>query len=231
MRYCIGDIHGCAITLGKLIDKICTGDSKPEFYFVGDFIDRGPDSKAVIDYIIELINKGRKVGSVRGNHEEMLILSYKNNYKITGSTWYLNGAEKTIKSFNPKANLDFGVQDLIPEKYYQFLLSLPYYIELEDYLIVHAGFNFKSKSPFTDFESMLWTRKVQNLNKFTRGKKIIHGHTPISFEQIKLGISTNNIDIINIDSGCVYTNRETFGSLTALNMDTLELLNIKNTDL
>ncbi len=230
MRYCIGDIHGCIKTLKELIRQICLIHRHPELYFVGDLIDRGPDSKAVIDYILELKNKGLKINCVRGNHEEMLIHAYTYNQKITDSNWNFNGAKNTIRSFNAMADLNKTVKDLIPEKYFRFLTSLPYFIELSDYYIVHAGFNFKLKYPFTDFETMIWTREEQYNSKITKAKKIIHGHTPVPFDQIKSQILNRINNVFNIDSGCVFTNLEKLGTLTALNMDKLELLNVKNID-
>ncbi|MCK5171237.1 MAG: metallophosphoesterase [Bacteroidales bacterium] len=231
MRYCIGDIHGCNKTLKELINQILLVDKQPELLFVGDLIDRGPNSKAVIDYILEFKDKGLKINCVRGNHEEMLIHAYKYNQKITDSNWNFNGAENTIRSFNALADLNKTVKDLMPEKYYRFLDSLPYFIELDDYLIVHAGFNFYAKNPFADFETMLWTREEYNKFEFTKGKIIIHGHTPVPIEQIKSRIKNKNTSVINIDSGCVFTNLEKLGTLTALNMDNLTLLNVKNRDL
>ena len=231
MRYCIGDIHGCIKTLKELIRQICLINKHSEFYFVGDLIDRGPDSKAVIDYILELKNNGLKINCVRGNHEDMLIHAYTYNQRITDSNWYYNGAENTIRSFNTTADLNKTVKHLIPEKYFRFLISLPYFIELSDYYIVHAGFNFNTKNPFTDFETMLWTREEQYNPEITKGKKIIHGHTPVPFGQIKSGIENKNTNVINIDSGCVYTNLEKLGTLTVLNMDNLELINVKNIDI
>ncbi|NOQ27524.1 MAG: hypothetical protein GQ564_19350 [Bacteroidales bacterium] len=230
MRYCIGDIHGCYYTFNKLICQICVLDKNPELYFVGDLIDRGSNSKAVIDLIINLKNKGLKINSVRGNHEEMLLYSYENSFKVTDTNWNSNGAPNTIRSLNPIADLNLPTKELIPEKYYTFLHSLPYFIALNDYIIVHAGFNFNSKDPFSDTKTMLWTRKEENKFKFTKEKIIIHGHTPISFKQIKSNINNKITDIINIDSGCIFTNRKNLGTLTAFNLHTQELINIKNID-
>jgi len=231
MQYCIGDVHGCAKTLEILILQIIRKDKNPEFYFVGDLIDRGPDSKSVIDLLIELNQKNYKVEVVRGNHEEMFLNAYTRRVPIIATNWYKNGAEQTISSFTAKYNLNKTVKDYIPEPYFNFIYELPYYIELEDYFIVHAGFNFKLLKPFEDFEYMLWTRTEQNKYEFTNGKKIIHGHTPISKEQIEHIASNNSSDVINIDSGCVYVNRNGLGYLTALNLDTMELKHVKNIDM
>lgn len=230
MKYCIGDIHGCSETFRKIIQLIFKEDEHPEIYLVGDLIDRGPNSKAVIDYIIDLINKGTKIHAVRGNHEEMFLDAYKNNYKIADTNWSFNGAEATIKSFVPQPDLNLIVKELIPEQYFHVLESLPYFIELEDYIIVHAGLNLNIKNPFTDFETMLWKRYEENMDQTYQKKKIIHGHTPIPFNQIK----TNFLSVkshINIDSGCVYTHHTNLGSLTALNLETYNLINVTNIDL
>ncbi len=229
MRYCIGDVHGCIKTLDHLINKIYRQDANPLFYFVGDLIDRGPDSKSVLDLIMELNTKDM-AWSVLGNHELMMINTYSHNLTLALSMWKQNGAQSTLFSFNPEANLQLPVNQLIPEKYYQFIHHLPYYLELDDYFIVHAGFDFNAKNPFTQYESMVWTRDEKNDSHFTKGKTIIHGHTPVPIEQIVLQISYKTTDIINIDSGCVYKQHKSLGNLSAFNMDKKTITTIKNID-
>ena len=231
MRYCIGDIHGCVKTLEGLVGKILEKDPKAAFYFVGDLIDRGPDSKGVIDYLIELKESGYVIRSIMGNHEQMFLNAYEKNIPVHSSNWAFNGAEQTISSFTKSYKLNQTAKDLIPEKYYQFIKSLPYFIETEAYFIVHAGFNFYSAKPFEDLEFMLWTRKEENDPKYTNGKKIIHGHTPISKEEMQSTLKNNSPDVINVDTGCVYIQRTNLGYLTALNMDTMEIVYTKNSDM
>lgn len=96
--------------------------------------------------------------------------SYENNFKVTDTNWNSNGAPNTIRSFIPIADLDLRTKELIPAKYYTFLCSLPYFIELDDYIIVQAGFNFNSKDPFSDIETMLWTRKKKIILNLQKGK-------------------------------------------------------------
>jgi serine/threonine protein phosphatase 1 len=147
-------------------------------------------------------------------------------------SWFFNGADKTLLSFqNSLKTVEMDLQNIIPQKYIRFIASFPYYIELEDYFIVHAGFNFSAANPFDDTEAMVWTRTEENDFQYTQGKKIIHGHTPIPFQQIKMNIQNTTSNIYNIDSGCVYVQFNDLGTLTALNMDTHELINIKNIDL
>lgn len=229
MRYCIGDIHGCIKTLDYLINQIYIQDSNPTFYFVGDLIDRGPDSKSVIDLIIDLTKKNL-AHVVLGNHEVMMLNTYKCNQLISESMWQKNGAESTVLSFNPKANIKLPIKDLIPQKYYQFINMLPHFIELKDYFIVHAGFNFNVSNPFTEIESMVWTREEQNNYDYTKGKTIIHGHTPVPIEQLEARVRNKRVDIINIDSGCVYVQHKGLGVLSAINLNKRTLISVKNID-
>ena len=231
MRYFIGDVHGCIKTLKELVRQICIVDDKPELYFVGDLIDRGPDSKAVIDYIIELNSSGLKTTSIRGNHEEMFVNAYTYNQKITDSDWYANGAERTAKSFNVNADINKPVSELIPEKYFQYCSALPYFISLPDYIIVHAGLNFRISNPLTDFKTMIWTREEQYDKVLAKGKRIIHGHSPIVLDELKCNLKEGMPDIINVDTGCVYIQHKGLGNLTAVNAETLDLISVKNMDL
>ncbi len=231
MKYFIGDVHGCIKTLKELVRQISIIDKNPKLYFVGDLIDRGPDSKAVIDYIIDLNISGVESMSVRGNHEEMLINAYLHNQKITDTDWYANGAERTIKSFNVNADIKKPVNELIPKEYFQYCSALPYFIELPNSIIVHAGLNFRISNPLTDFKIMIWTREEQYNKVLAKGKRIIHGHSPIPLEKLKCKLESGLPDIINVDTGCVYIQHKGLGYLTAFNADTLELISVKNMDL
>ncbi|HAF28715.1 MAG TPA: hypothetical protein DCG75_06665 [Bacteroidales bacterium] len=230
MRYCIGDIHGCYKTFKELILQLFLESKHPDIYIVGDIIDRGPNSKAVIDLIFDLRQQGFTIECVCGNHEDMLKEAYQKNLKLNDTKWQLNGAKSTISSFNPQADLNLKVKELIPNHYYKYLSSLPYFIELDDYIIVHAGLNFKANNPFSDLESMLWTREENYDYNVSKGRKIIHGHTPVPFDQIRSNLTSNQVNVINIDSGCVYTQHPGLGSLTAINLDTNKLFNIPNID-
>ena len=228
MRYCIGDIHGCYQTFKSLIEQILTHDYEAKFYLVGDLIDRGPTSKKVLDYAIDLMAKKIIIGIVRGNHEQMLLESYENNSTFQHTLWYANRANATVEEFNKSFSVNQKVSELIPESYYLFLRDLPFYIELDDYFIVHAGFNFNSDSPFKDYQSMVWMRDMYYDSEKLNDKKVIHGHTPKLIKDCLLQIEQSNI--IDIDTGCFFTQFQGFGFLSALNMDTLELVSIYNID-
>lgn len=228
MNYCIGDIHGCYKTLVKLTEKILAQDQFAKFYFVGDLIDRGPDSKLVLDYLINLKDNGKLPGAVKGNHEQMLLEAYDNRIPFNLSLWSENGGKDTAKNLNKTFKMNEKVNNIIPEKYYTFIKNLPYFIETEKYFIVHAGFNTNTKSAFTDYSSMVWIRQTKYDSSILKNKKVIHGHTPITLQECKNQIKKKNL--INIDTGCVYTQYQNFGFLTALNMDTLQNISIYNID-
>jgi len=228
MRYCIGDIHGCIKTLEKLIRVIYSSDKNPKLYFVGDYIDRGPGSKAVLDFLIDSKSSGLIKNLVRGNHEQFLITAYQKKQGVADSNWIYNGGESTISSFNPEATIYHKVCEHVPEKYITFLIALPYYIELNDYFIVHAGFNFNLDNPFADKEYMLWSREESYDASKCQHKKIIHGHTPGLITELKQKALSS--PVLNIDTGCVFTKISGLGYLTAFNMDTQEFISIKNED-
>jgi serine/threonine protein phosphatase 1 len=230
-RFAIGDIHGCLKTLTRLLEYGIQLTRDDTLYAVGDFIDRGPDSRGVLDYISKLIKDGFRIKPVRGNHEEMLLESLTDPGIIM--SWIYNGAESTLQSFglNPGIILTSDTVHEIPKKYVSQLEKLPYFIELDDYLIVHAGFNFFIDDPLTDTHAMIWSRQMQYDPKKVNQRTVIHGHTPISVDEIKALIDDPDTGLINIDGGCVYTDYDDLGNLVAIDLDTRELFIQKNIDM
>ena len=95
-KYAISDIHGCSETFNALLEKIGLNKSD-ELYLLGDYIDRGPDSRGVIDTILRLQEEGYQIHCLRGNHEQMLEdqLHYPNFHL----DWLANGGVRTLESF------------------------------------------------------------------------------------------------------------------------------------
>lgn len=227
--WAIGDIHGCYKTLRELIEKKIQPTTLDTLIFVGDYIDRGPSSRQVIDYIIDLEAQGIQIIPLQGNHEELLLKNYQWEMNPPKSlffkkknpfadTWYSTGANETLASF--------GVQRVteIPETYIQWITNTQLFAEEEKFLVVHAGFNFQRANIFEDTASMKWIRQFEpDLNK-TGGKRIIHGHVPVPIEVIRHCTETQDLGFIDIDNGCVYKGREGMGNLVALNLKTLEIL-------
>jgi len=220
-RYAISDIHGCYKTLNALLfDKLrITKDD--EIFFVGDYIDRGPRSKEVLDLLMDLKIEDYNVHFVRGNHEQMMIDSMKSLSDM--ELWILNGCNETLNSFGV-----FETSE-IPIKYINFINEMPNYIELDEYILVHAGLNFDIENPLDDQTTMLWIRNSIPKKEKINNKKMIVGHTPKTIDEIVISLKT---DKITIDGGCCYHHRySSLGNLVALNIDTLELTVQKNIDL
>ena len=213
--FIIGDIHGCAATLRRLIDTKLRPFTTDRICLLGDLIDRGPDSKGVLDFIFELRERGLTVNSVRGNHEEMCLLPGHLDL------WSANGGQATLESFRAD-----GLGD-IPVRYRDFLISLPLYILLDDFVIVHAGLNFALPDPFDDTSAMLWTRSTYVDRQRIGGRRLICGHTPVS--RAELEASRNNNKIL-LDNGCVFGGLPEMGSLAALELESMTVHYQENID-
>jgi serine/threonine protein phosphatase 1 len=218
-RFVIPDIHGCAYTFAALLHDVLKIQASDTLYLLGDYTDRGPRSREVIDQILELQSSGFSINAIRGNHDDMLLRACGNldYFRV----WMLNGGRSTLASFNVDDPCE------IPVVYRRFFDELPFYLELEEYILVHAGLNFQPDDPFSDQEAMLWTRSRHVNTERIGRKKIIAGHTPVSRETIKRSITS---EMIPLDNGCVYALTEELGTLAALDLDTLSLYFQKNID-
>ncbi|MEM9884707.1 MAG: metallophosphoesterase family protein [Bacteroidota bacterium] len=221
-RFAISDIHGCLKTFKALLEKI-NFSKADELFLLGDYIDRGPDSKGVIDHILELKAKGYLVHCLMGNHEELMIRGLKGD-ELALDIWLKNGGYQTIDSYFEDDAKDIPVEHLI------FLNNLKYYFKIDHYYLVHAGLNFKLGEPLSDEKSMLWIRDwYGDLDQQWLGRRsIVHGHTPLPKAVIKQQhLELKNFPVLDIDCGCVY-NRMGLGYLCAFNLNTKSLTFQKN---
>jgi serine/threonine protein phosphatase 1 len=170
MKFVIGDVHGCVFTLEQLLARIRSIDARPQLFFVGDYLDRGKNSRQTLDKIIELQSQGAVC--VRGNHDDVL------DYIVNGqsmskpsewvtipptmekiiSWWIQHGLTETYESYGfimpptvwgpygarvSGPNSEQVVNDLkreMPEAHKQFLRSLKLYHEEDDFFILHGFF-------------------------------------------------------------------------------------------
>lgn len=232
MRLAIGDIHGCFRTFRKLLEDVIQFGKDDIIYLVGDYIDRGTGSKQVVDYIIQLQNNGFNLQPVRGNHEEMLLDAYNNQTPDNFMLWMMNGAESTLKSYDIASYSVMGSASLneLPEYHISFFKKLPYYVLLDDYIIVHAGINFEAEEPFSDYRSMVWCRDCENDLIKSGNRIVVHGHTPTPIEELKAPGKLQIEKQINLDTGCVYNTFTGMGNLTAVDLDSLQVYNTENID-
>ncbi|MDA8427663.1 MAG: metallophosphoesterase family protein [Geobacteraceae bacterium] len=218
--FVIGDIHGCAATLRRLVDGALRPLPHDRIYLLGDLIDRGPDSKGVLDFIFELQERGLSVSCVRGNHEEMCLQASVDHYYL--NLWTANGGLDTLESFQADGPGD------IPHLYRAFLGSLPLYILLDNFVIVHAGLNFDTPSPFDDTGAMLWTRSAVVDRQRIGGRRLICGHTLVTRSRLEASLESSKI---MLDNGCVFVDRPELGSLAALELETMQVYYQENIDL
>ena len=232
-RWIIPDIHGCAKTLQTLLENLLKVTKQDKLYFLGDYIDRGPDGKGVIDYLTHLQKEEYDVHFLKGNHEELCVKAFEADQKkrLFGKhpeqkDWEAVGGKTTLESFGVKHPRE------IPQQYIDWMNSCLPFIELENYILVHAGMNFKIDDPFSDEHSMMWTRKFNVNFAKSHGKKVIHGHIPVDYSFMSLVVANNDAyDFIALDNGVFVTDKPGLGNLMAFNPDTKRLMAQSNMDM
>jgi len=216
--FAIGDIHGCLNELTLLHKKILTHDKfnakEDLLVYLGDYIDRGLNSKHVIDQIIKIKNTQIKTVMLMGNHEEMMIdflFNKNNNIK----NWLNFGADQTFRSYDIEI-VEFikdGFEDSVIQKlraslldkmdnsHINFFNNLELTFSIQKYLFVHAGIDPKKKLIDQNKKDYLWSRSIDFFNKDFKSEKIIvHGHTP---EKDYVNFPYR----INIDTGCYFSDK------------------------
>ncbi len=228
-QWVIPDIHGCVKTMAALIEHKIKPEKTDLLIFLGDYIDRGPNSKGVMDYIIKLKDLGFQTYCLIGNHEEAMLRAYKKELKQKKKFFFLPkknkplkfwmgiGGEETLSSFNIKK---IGQID---KKYIDWIENLEYYFLHENFVVVHAGLNFNIEDPFSDKESMTKIRDFTVDFSKTENRRIIHGHVQLSLDFIKSTIHDANSPFIGLDNGCLHKKRVGMGNLIALELNTLQL--------
>jgi serine/threonine protein phosphatase 1 len=183
----IGDIHGCLTQLQKLLGMVLP-DEQDQVVFLGDYVDRGPDSAGVIEELIDFRKKLPRTVFLRGNHEQMLLdyLAGRNT-----SLFLMNGGDKTLASYRAKGWWP------LPEAHLAFLKMLKDRHETNRFIFVHAG--LRPGAPLTEQvqEDLLWIRQDFICSDYDWGKTVVYGHTPLQepfFSETRVGL----------DTGCVY---------------------------
>ncbi len=195
----VGDIHGCELTFRKLVIDVLRIRKSDTLILLGDLIDRGPRIRGLIDFVMNLSEKGYNIIPLRGNHEWLLLKSLKSDQMF--SLWLLNNGMTTLQSFNVNYTAH------IPQLYLKFFKKMPYYVELDDFIVVHGGLNFQKKNPLKHKKTMVWTRNEKVTKKDIEkigGKRLIVGHTPTPLKKI---LKSNKTNRILLDGGCVYKGR------------------------
>ncbi|MBW2018823.1 MAG: serine/threonine protein phosphatase [Deltaproteobacteria bacterium] len=202
--FAVGDIHGCFDKLVSLMQMLEIDWDKDVLVFIGDYIDRGPHSKEVVEYLIDLSRRQSRVIFLKGNHELMLqhYLSGINRFRFLA-----NGGQATLDSYL-KDSGPAGAS-LIPTTHLDFFDSLRLYYETDQYIFVHAGLKANIPLEEQDEWDMLWIRDEFIYSDFDFGKCVIFGHTPFHEPHVL-------DNKIGIDTGAVYGNKLTCVELPAV---------------
>ena len=208
--FAIGDVHGCSAELRELLEMLPLS-SDATVVFVGDYVDRGGDSRGVIETILELSQRCN-VETLMGNHEAMFLDFLEAPWSVRAGMFIYNGGSSTLASY-----ADDRGRYTIPDEHIAFLRSLKLTFETERYFFVHAGV---PDIPLADLDlsrhrdDLLWTRKFLKSN-YSWDKRIIHGHT--ARPQVEM-----HPHRINVDTGCVYN-----GRLTAVELPSQRIFSVR----
>ena len=211
----IGDIHGCLVTLENLIKKIAPTD-EDELVFIGDYIDRGPDSKGVIAYLMDLATQKRCV-FLRGNHEAMMLDYLEDD---PSGIWEANGGFETLESYWKDWKPG---QPKIPEDHIAFIQQTRLFYETADYFFVHGGlkprFTIKENLEYFSEDVFLWERTHLKTGSEQWEKTVVCGHTPLA----KVLFLPK---LISIDTGCVFSYVSHLGVLSAIRLPEQEIISL-----
>jgi serine/threonine protein phosphatase 1 len=220
--YAIGDIHGRADLLALLLAEIESDSARSKdakrrtLVFLGDYIDRGHDSRRVVDMVLDDLPAGFDAHFLKGNHEAIM-LDFLDDPSYLGH-WLANGADATFRSYG------LDVAELVgrgaapevwrraflaslPETHRDFFEALELAVSFGDYFFVHAGVRPGVPLEAQDPNDMIWIRGPFLQSEDDFGKIVVHGHTPAREPVIRA-------NRIGIDTGAVFTDR-----LTALRLE------------
>lgn len=220
--YAIGDVHGCDAMLAAVHERIgadLAARPTPDhrIIHVGDYVDRGPDSAAVIARLAGMMDADRRVLCLRGNHDQ-LMLDFIADATGAGPTWLSNGGGKTLTDYGVEVKQRYRSRDellplaealseQLPARHLAFLEGLDYSVRLGDFGFCHAGIRPGVPFDFQDTEDLMWIRDDFLFDGRDHGMVVVHGHTPAAEPEVRP-------NRINVDTGAVYG-----GVLTALALE------------
>jgi serine/threonine protein phosphatase 1 len=207
--FAVGDIHGCYRKLVDLMDRLPLDSDTDFLIFLGDYIDRGPQSLEVIEYLLQVGRKVRNTVFLLGNHEHALL-----EYSRTGNLDYLRmlrsiGVEETLGSYSNSPVRSLGDLSFLPGEHIRFLESLRPYFMLDGYLFIHAG-----TIPGEDLDQCPLDRLLSVRDRFLQDEGAsdeitVFGHTPF----VTPFVTRNKI---GIDTGAAHGNLLTAVELPAM---------------
>ena len=220
--FAIGDVHGEAEKLrqlhGAILDRIAFEGRAAKIVHLGDYVDRGPDSRGVIDQVMALearfeSDPAVEVVSLMGNHEQMMLDAYDVSEATEAGMWWSQGGAETADSYADGSGNGQTWRETVPKEHISWMRRLPGMLHDKErrLVFVHAGIE-PAQFPEEEQSTYLWTRSDRFFmqwqwpdRKELKGLMVVHGHTPKSFDP---EIYPHRI---NVDTGAVFG-----GPLTAV---------------
>jgi len=209
--FAIGDIHGCVDELAVMLAAIApaAGDT---VVFVGDYIDRGPASREVIDLLLEFQQGPGEAVFLKGNHEDML-LSFLGLPGRYGESFLFNGGAPTLESYAIGEGDLPVAREMIPPGHLEFFSKLRHSYLRPPFLFVHAGVKPGLPLADQDDEDLLWIRHDFIFHPHELDATVVFGHTPMRTVMVdlpwKLGIDTGlvyggKLSCVEFNEGALY---------------------------
>ena len=194
LTYAVGDVHGCLDKLKALIAACHQHAGADEMFliFLGDYIDRGPESAGVIRYLLSLQEDTPwRVVALKGNHEAWALGVLDGLLPAMG--WLRNGGSATLSSY--------GASNIgeLPKPHLDWMRSLPLTYDDGRRLFVHAGIDPRKPLDAQDEQDLIWIREPFLRDDRDHGRLIVHGHTPLEAAMPDLRLNR-----LNLDTGAVF---------------------------
>lgn len=205
--YAVGDIHGRADLLARMFERLekdaRPAGARPVVVFLGDYIDRGPDSAEVIDLLLQGRPEGFERRFLKGNHEAAMLAFLSD--PIAHRAWLSHGGLETLASYGvgPLPTIGSQSEDLVrardgfaaslPPAHRAFYAGLERFASLGDYLFVHAGVDPARPLARQSEEDLLWIRGRFLHDQRRYDQCVVHGHTPIDSpfrDERRIGLDT-----------------------------------------
>ncbi|MGP4948268.1 MULTISPECIES: metallophosphoesterase family protein [Bacillus] len=228
----ISDIHGEIEKFEQLLEEAQYDAKKDQLILLGDYVDRGPNARAVIERVKELKEDGALV--LKGNHEDMMIKALTTDEERSWNHWVKrNGGDKTLYSYGfveediVVNEEDFQkpiLQSHVLEEHVKFIQELDHYIETEKYIFVHAGVEPLKRVSECEPYTLMWIRNEFH-NGYSGEKVVVFGHTETKtlHGSENCGVYFGSNRIIGIDGGAVYG-----GQLNCLELPSKKVYVVKN---
>lgn len=194
--YAVGDVHGRADLLAKmlnLLEQRAAADTRPDgppiVVFLGDYVDRGPKSGAVLDLLVGERPSGFERRFLKGNHEQAMLAFLEDPLANRG--WIMHGGAETLRAYDVQPPPTVGGEDLVwlmaadqlrvrlPEAHKDFLDRLERFAVLGDYVFVHAGVDQSRAVEEQLDQDLFWARGRFLTERKRYSHRIVHGHTPV----------------------------------------------------